>query len=95
MAIDEDFRAILASKEAVSLRPEWSEGWLTLGRAQLNLGEPSLALESLSTASKLDPNNSEIQEELARTIGIEETLRLGNVDTRAAAAAARSNEAKA
>ena len=92
LAIDEDFRAILAAKEATNLRPDWGDGWLTLGRAQLNLGEPSMAIESFEKVLKIDPNNIEAQEDYQNAKQVEEKFLLMNVDGRAIAAAARNIE---
>lgn len=36
------FPAVKAAEMAVKFRPLWWEGWQTLGRAQLNLGEVDL-----------------------------------------------------
>lgn len=40
--LQEAFPAVTAAETAVKLRPLWWEGWQTLGRAQLNLGEVDL-----------------------------------------------------
>lgn len=40
--LQEVFPAVEAAEMAVKLRPLWWEGWQTLGRAQLNLGEVDL-----------------------------------------------------
>lgn len=40
--LQEVFPAVEAAETAVKLRPLWWEGWQTLGRAQLNLGEVDL-----------------------------------------------------
>lgn len=40
--LHEVFPAVKAAEMAVQLRPLWWEGWQTLGRAQLNLGEVDL-----------------------------------------------------
>lgn len=43
--LQEAFPAVTAAETAVKLRPLWWEGWQTLGRAQLNLGEVDLVSE--------------------------------------------------
>lgn len=40
--LQEVFPAVKAAEMAVKFRPLWWEGWQTLGRAQLNLGEVDL-----------------------------------------------------
>lgn len=40
--LQEVFPAVEAAEMAVKLKPLWWEGWQTLGRAQLNLGEVDL-----------------------------------------------------
>ena len=40
--LQEVFPAVQAAEMAVKLRPLWWEGWQTLGRAQLSLGEVDL-----------------------------------------------------
>ena len=53
LELGENFRAVQAAGRAVQLREEWSEAWLTLARAQLNLGEPQMALKSAQHAEAL------------------------------------------
>jgi len=40
MEMDEYFKAIKMAEEVVRLEPQWVIGYLTLGRAQINFGEP-------------------------------------------------------
>ncbi|XP_026153964.1 tetratricopeptide repeat protein 33 [Mastacembelus armatus] len=64
--LQEVFPAVKAAEMAVKLRPLWWEGWQTLGRAQLNLGEVDLALRSFQVAIHLCPSESTLwQEDLA------------------------------
>lgn len=58
------FGAVKKGTEAVSLLPAWATAHTTLARAQLNYGEPGLALQSASTALFLDPTNVEMWEEM-------------------------------
>uniref|UniRef100_A0A0E0EVL3 Uncharacterized protein n=1 Tax=Oryza meridionalis TaxID=40149 RepID=A0A0E0EVL3_9ORYZ len=44
---------------ATELDPLWSEGWVTLGRAQLNFGEPDSAILSFDKALAIKPDNNE------------------------------------
>lgn len=49
--LQEVFPAVKAAEMAVKIRPLWWEGWQTLGRAQLNLGEVDL----VSVGAGADP----------------------------------------
>ncbi|XP_066505621.1 tetratricopeptide repeat protein 33 [Hoplias malabaricus] len=53
--LQEVFPAVQAAETAVKLRPSWWEGWQTLGRAQLSLGEVELAVRSFQVAIHLCP----------------------------------------
>lgn len=44
------FEAVIFAEKAVAESPSFAEGWLTLGRAQLNFGEPAMAKVSLNRA---------------------------------------------
>ncbi|XP_074558868.1 small glutamine-rich tetratricopeptide repeat-containing protein 2 isoform X3 [Curcuma longa] len=46
LEIGDSWNAIKAATQATELEPSWCEAWLTLGRAQLNFGEPDSAIES-------------------------------------------------
>lgn len=48
------FEAIKSSTAATELAPNFAAAFLTLGRAQLNFGEPEYAVQSLERAIKLD-----------------------------------------
>ncbi len=47
--LQEVFPAVKAAEMALKHRPLWWEGWQTLGRAQLNLGEVDLVSKTGST----------------------------------------------
>lgn len=49
--LQEAFPAVAAAETAVKLRPLWWEGWQTLGRAQLNLGEVDLVSPAVAVAA--------------------------------------------
>lgn len=69
--LHEVFPAVKAAEMAVKFRPLWWEGWQTLGRAQLNLGEVDLAVRSFQIAIHLCPSEHTLwQEDLiwARTL---------------------------
>ncbi|XP_061603932.1 tetratricopeptide repeat protein 33 isoform X1 [Phyllopteryx taeniolatus] len=53
--LQEVFPAVEAAETAVKLRSVWWEGWQTLGRAQLSMGEVDLALRSFQVAVHLRP----------------------------------------
>nr|XP_046230632.1 tetratricopeptide repeat protein 33 [Scatophagus argus]XP_046230633.1 tetratricopeptide repeat protein 33 [Scatophagus argus]XP_046230634.1 tetratricopeptide repeat protein 33 [Scatophagus argus]XP_046230635.1 tetratricopeptide repeat protein 33 [Scatophagus argus] len=64
--LHEVFPAVKAAEMAVKLHPLWWEGWQTLGRAQLNLGEVDLAVRSFQVAIHLCPSEPSLwQEDLA------------------------------
>nr|XP_057906607.1 tetratricopeptide repeat protein 33 [Doryrhamphus excisus]XP_057906616.1 tetratricopeptide repeat protein 33 [Doryrhamphus excisus] len=64
--LQEVFPAVKAAETAAKLRPLWWEGWQTLGRAQLSLGEVDLALRSFQVAVHLCPWERALwQEDLA------------------------------
>ncbi|KAG7241236.1 hypothetical protein INR49_025979 [Caranx melampygus] len=64
--LQEVFPAVKAAEMAVKFRPLWWEGWQTLGRAQLNLGELDLAVRSFQIAIHLCPSERSLwQEDLA------------------------------
>ncbi|KAJ7988350.1 hypothetical protein DPEC_G00322650 [Dallia pectoralis] len=54
--LQEVFPAVQAAEMAVKLRPLWWEGWQTLGRAQLSLGEVDLAVRSFQVGVHLWPS---------------------------------------
>ncbi|XP_046870296.1 tetratricopeptide repeat protein 33 [Hypomesus transpacificus] len=54
--LQEVFPAVQAAEMVVKLRPLWWEGWQTLGRAQLSLGELDLAVRSFQMAVHLCPS---------------------------------------
>jgi predicted Zn-dependent protease len=53
LELDRVWEAVQAALQATQARAEWDVGFLTLGRAQLALGEFSLAEKSLQTAWQL------------------------------------------
>ena len=54
--------AIRAGERAVACDAQWADAHQTLGRAQLNLGEVELALNSFHTALHLDPDFVEVRD---------------------------------
>ncbi|KAL6044118.1 putative tetratricopeptide repeat protein ovary overexpressed [Balamuthia mandrillaris] len=63
-------RAVDAAMQATTLDPHWAEGFVTLGRAHLNDGDISLAVESFEQALRLAPLNAEATEDLDRARGL-------------------------
>ncbi|KAM9307294.1 tetratricopeptide repeat protein 33 [Pholidichthys leucotaenia] len=61
--LHEVFPAVKAAEMAVKFRPLWWEGWQTLGRAQLNLGEVDMAIKSFQVAIHLCPSERPLWEE--------------------------------
>lgn len=53
--IGEYFKAIKQANICINLLPNWPIGYQTLGRAQLNYGEPTLALESFNKVREIAP----------------------------------------
>ncbi|KAK3260027.1 hypothetical protein CYMTET_31002 [Cymbomonas tetramitiformis] len=64
LEMDAVWQAVRSAKKATEFDPEWSEGFITLGRAHFNYGEPELAAENFQRALQLDACNSIAQEEL-------------------------------
>ncbi|XP_037608689.1 tetratricopeptide repeat protein 33 [Sebastes umbrosus] len=61
--LQEVFPAVKAAEMAVKFRPLWWEGWQTLGRSQLNLGEVDLAVKSFQVAIHLCPSERTLWQE--------------------------------
>lgn len=61
---DKFLLAIKAAEEVVKLAPTWSEGFVTLARAQREFGELELAQTNMQTAQSLDKDNIEYSIEL-------------------------------
>lgn len=59
LELGETWKALKAATRATELEPSWGEAWITLGRAQLNYGEPDSAIESLDRALAIKPDSAE------------------------------------
>ncbi|KAM7269544.1 hypothetical protein ACFE04_025041 [Oxalis oulophora] len=59
LEIGDAWNALKAAKQATELEPSWAEAWITLGRAQLNFGEPDCAIESFDKALALKPDSED------------------------------------
>jgi tetratricopeptide (TPR) repeat protein len=67
---DKFLPAIKAAEEVVRLAPAWSEGYVSLARAQREFGEIEWALGNMQTAQGLDKNNVEYANELTEIEGL-------------------------
>lgn len=63
MELGRDYDAITAASRAVQLSPSSTAAHLTLARAQLNMGEPSLSLSSYQRVLQLAPGHREAVDE--------------------------------
>ncbi|KAI3807536.1 hypothetical protein L1987_23466 [Smallanthus sonchifolius] len=63
LEIGETWKSITAATRATQLEPSWAEAWVTLGRAQLNFGEPDSAIESFDTALAIKADCVEAKED--------------------------------
>ena len=94
LSLDRDWDAVCAARRATELRPAWGEAWMTLGRAQMNLGEPAMAIESFTAALEGDDQHEEAAEELNSAVQVQAALVEAGADARGAAlSAARHAEA--
>ncbi|KAJ6834195.1 tetratricopeptide repeat protein 33 [Iris pallida] len=59
LEIGDAWSSLKAAARATELDPLWAEAWITLGRAQLNYGEPDIAMESFDKALAFKPNHEE------------------------------------
>ena len=60
MQLNEPFPAVASAQKAVECDPTWYIGYVTKGRAQLNIGEVKLAITSFSRALHLNPTDREV-----------------------------------
>ncbi|XAR62860.1 hypothetical protein NMG60_11017765 [Bertholletia excelsa] len=63
LEIGEAWNALKAATRATELEPSWAEAWITLGRAQLNFGEPDGAIESFDRALAIKPDSFEARDD--------------------------------
>ncbi|XP_006647365.2 tetratricopeptide repeat protein 33 [Oryza brachyantha] len=59
LELGDAWRALTAATRATELDPLWPEAWVTLGRAQLNFGEPDSAILSFDKALAIKPDHDE------------------------------------
>lgn len=63
LEIGDAWGALKAATRATELDSSWAEAWITLGRAQLNFGEPDSAIESFDKALAIKPDLGEAQDD--------------------------------
>ncbi|KAJ4700792.1 Tetratricopeptide repeat 33 [Melia azedarach] len=63
LEIGDAWSALKAAARATELQPSWAEAWITLGRAQLNFGEPDSAMESFDKALAIKPESVEARDD--------------------------------
>ncbi|KAE8636428.1 hypothetical protein XENTR_v10002988 [Xenopus tropicalis] len=63
MGVHEIFPAVQAAETAVQRNPRFVEAWQTLGRAQLGLGEITMAIRSFQIGLHICPANTELWEQ--------------------------------
>ncbi|XP_063962862.1 tetratricopeptide repeat protein 33-like [Lytechinus pictus] len=63
MELHEVFPAVEAAQQATVLAPQWWVAYQTLGRAQLGLGEITMAVKSFSRAVHMNPADSALWED--------------------------------
>ncbi|KAG7941133.1 hypothetical protein I3843_16G023800 [Carya illinoinensis] len=63
LEIGDSWNSLKAAARATELEPSWAEAWITLGRAQLNFGEPDSAIESFDKALSIKPDCEEAQDD--------------------------------
>ncbi|KAI7756001.1 hypothetical protein M8C21_027553 [Ambrosia artemisiifolia] len=63
LEIGETWKSLTAATRATQLEPSWAEAWVTLGRAQLNFGEPDSAIESFDRALAIKADCVEAKED--------------------------------
>ena len=81
--ISQHFGYDFLTVKAVRCAPAWAPALQTLGRAQLNYGEPVLARASLERALAAAPADADIQADLERVHRILQTLGPEGVSRRA------------
>ncbi|XP_065847620.1 uncharacterized protein [Euphorbia lathyris] len=63
LEIGDAWNALRAATRATELEPSWPEAWITLGRAQLNYGEPDSAIESFDKVLAMKSDCEEAKED--------------------------------
>ncbi|XP_010416655.1 PREDICTED: tetratricopeptide repeat protein 33 [Camelina sativa] len=64
LELGDAWKAIKAATRATEIDPSWAEAWTTLGRAQLNFGEPDSAIRSFESALLINADSREAKDDL-------------------------------
>ncbi|CAA7013447.1 unnamed protein product [Microthlaspi erraticum] len=64
LELGDSWKALKAASRATEIDPSWAEAWTTLGRAQLNFGEPDTAIKSFETALSINADSREVKDDL-------------------------------
>ncbi|XP_006302725.2 tetratricopeptide repeat protein 33 [Capsella rubella] len=64
LELGDAWKAIKAATRASEIDPSWAEAWTTLGRAQLNFGEPDSAIKSFECALSINVDSREAKDDL-------------------------------
>lgn len=64
LELGDPWKALNSASRATEIDPSWAEAWTTLGRAQLNFGEPDSAIRSFETALSINAESREAKEDL-------------------------------
>ena len=69
--LNEHFPAVSSAQKAIECDPTWYIGYVSLGRAQMNIGEVRMAIKSFSQALHLNPMDEEVwKEDLAWAVDL-------------------------
>ncbi|ESQ27397.1 hypothetical protein EUTSA_v10019109mg [Eutrema salsugineum] len=64
LELGDAWKALKAATRATEIDPSWAEAWTTLGRAQLNFGEPDSAIRSFESALSINADSREAKDDL-------------------------------
>ncbi|KZV28812.1 tetratricopeptide repeat protein 33 [Dorcoceras hygrometricum] len=67
LELGDAWNALKAAARAAELEPTWAEAWITVGRAQLNFGEPDSAIESFDKALAIKPESKDAKDDRLTT----------------------------
>ena len=70
LMLGRDFEAVRDAERAARLAPDWPDAWLTLARANLNLGEPRIAVDALRRLEDVAPGHAALASELPEALAL-------------------------